>query len=478
MPICCSSRLARVGLRPEVVAFRAEILEPEPRGLGIRDEPRAPVVEDLQPAQPDVRLLDVDPVVGGYAPAPHRCADRGLARDQADDDEVAVREPAGDLAHVRRGRGVHALDEVLHRHRRYRVVAAHRLDRVRVADAHVDGDDPAAREPDALDAAVRRDRAAALAHLPGDFLPQLSGTELRIEEALDQARVRGLRREAHRATHRVNDGARERQPLDALRAPRRADPGAGDAPDLLGVRLEERLVELPPEPVDEEVLEVAFGTTRERLGGEIAQSRAHRSEHAQVDDRADVEPDRVVEEAPAMVDPRQSVPHQHHPVGIREFACTCRGEVQVAVSRPVGEPDALAFARRGRVDRQDLLPPVHHPVRAREETMPAEVHAEAAVVHGSGEPAHRVARLDDEWRDVAVSQKLERRGEARGARADDDRAGRGGCHGSPERRAVYRRRRAPLREDRRFEPGAGEWRAPGGSVSLARRTSSPLPPTA
>ena len=53
-----SSRFA-----PQLVALVAEVFEPEPDGIGVGDQVGAPVVEDLQPTDLDVALLDVDPVV-------------------------------------------------------------------------------------------------------------------------------------------------------------------------------------------------------------------------------------------------------------------------------------------------------------------------------------------------------------------------------------------------------------------------------
>ena len=55
-----------------------------------------------------------------------------------------------------------------------------------------------------------------------------------------------------------------RQALDALRAPLGADLVAGHAPDLFGVALEERQVELAAEAVDEEVFERSLRLEREQ----------------------------------------------------------------------------------------------------------------------------------------------------------------------------------------------------------------------
>ena len=74
-----------------------------------------------------------------------------------------------------------------------------------------------------------------------DALPQHSRSALRIVEFVDQGLdhgapgPRGLRQEG------VLDGREQREPLDPLRRPLGHDLVAGDAPDLLGVGLEEDL---------------------------------------------------------------------------------------------------------------------------------------------------------------------------------------------------------------------------------------------
>src|SRR2546421_11293050 len=52
---------------PQVVAFSAEVLEPEPYCGWVGDQRRAPVVEYLQATEFHIRFLHVDPVVGRHA---------------------------------------------------------------------------------------------------------------------------------------------------------------------------------------------------------------------------------------------------------------------------------------------------------------------------------------------------------------------------------------------------------------------------
>ena len=58
-----------VGELPQLVRVVAEVLQPEPRGRGIGNHVRTPVVEDLQTAKLHIGLLDVNPVVADRAVA-------------------------------------------------------------------------------------------------------------------------------------------------------------------------------------------------------------------------------------------------------------------------------------------------------------------------------------------------------------------------------------------------------------------------
>ena len=69
-------------------------------------------------------------------------------------------------------------------------------------------------------------------------LPHLAGAEAGVAELLDQRRHVGALEPDDRQERRP-----EREVLDPLGRPQRADLRARDAPDLLGVRAEERVVE-------------------------------------------------------------------------------------------------------------------------------------------------------------------------------------------------------------------------------------------
>src|ERR1700733_2686003 len=96
------------------------------------------------------------------------------------------------------------------------------------------------------------DLTAALAYPPCDFLPHLAGSEFRIEKSLDEtgfaALLRGVRRIAKWSCQGMPKRFRDRQAFDALRTPLRGNLTAWHAPDLLGIALEEGLVQTRPEP--------------------------------------------------------------------------------------------------------------------------------------------------------------------------------------------------------------------------------------
>src|SRR5713101_386497 len=91
-------------------------------------------------------------------------------------------------------------------------------------------------------ALLQVNRDPVLLGVRGERFPHLAWTETRVMELLDQGRDIL----ASQAEDR-QDRLAEREVLDALGRPERADLRAGDAPDFLRVRAEERLVEAPPE---------------------------------------------------------------------------------------------------------------------------------------------------------------------------------------------------------------------------------------
>src|SRR5690606_17457918 len=123
-------------------------------------------------------------------------------------------------------------------------------------------------------------------NLAGDGLPHLAGPELGVEEALDEAGLGILLRYVaaslfhERVFKRLEDG----EAFDALCAPVGGDLVARHAPDLLGIRLEEGVVEFAAEPVDDEILEVALGGDGARRRAEVAEARASQADQAHLSD--------------------------------------------------------------------------------------------------------------------------------------------------------------------------------------------------
>src|SRR5689334_4030760 len=101
------------------------------------------------------------------------------------------------------------------------------------------------------DLAVHMDGAAHVANPVAGDLPHLAGAQSGVLELLDQ-RLDDLALTlagTEPAGERGEDGVREGKPLDPLGGPVGGDLAGGHAPDLLGVRLEERPEELAAEPV-------------------------------------------------------------------------------------------------------------------------------------------------------------------------------------------------------------------------------------
>src|SRR5262245_16330872 len=96
------------------------------------------------------------------------------------------------------------------------------------------------------------------------MLPHHSGPESGIVELLNQRRDDPPVRCLPGADERVAQRFAQRQILDPLRGPIGGDLIARDAPDLLGVRLEENLVEAVAETIGDPLLEIGlFGMWEE-----------------------------------------------------------------------------------------------------------------------------------------------------------------------------------------------------------------------
>ena len=184
-----------------------------PRHVGPAHHVGAPGAEVLDAAGARARVVDVDPVVG------ERLRLVGHQRDEA---EVAVAQLLGGLADGRRGRGIEAQDQIAERDGRQ-----HAVDRSCSVRSPFDPTDDAldalaVTVPTADDALAQLHRHAELLDPLGEALPHLPRAEPRVPELLDQRR----RRLAVEPEDREHPPA-EREVLDPLRRPLRADLGAG-----------------------------------------------------------------------------------------------------------------------------------------------------------------------------------------------------------------------------------------------------------
>jgi hypothetical protein len=132
----------------------------------------------------------------------------------------------------------------------------------------------------------------------GAALPHQAGPELRVLELLDEAGDLLL---VALGQQRVRDRREQRQVLDALRRPVGLDLGGVDAPDLLGVGLEEDAVQPPAEAGRDPALEVALVLGRPDAHERVREHAAHGLQQPEAAQGvAGLE--RVVEQLAAVVD--------------------------------------------------------------------------------------------------------------------------------------------------------------------------------
>ena len=234
--------------------------------------------------------MDVDPVVGEEVLA---------VDDQRDGQEVAVAQALGALHDVRRGRRVG--DRRGHGQRQ------RRDDRRGLEDlvGRVHGDALGALEVELRGRRVQPHLAAHLLDALGHHLPHLARAVAGVLELVDQ----GLDLVVLVADEGGLRGRPEAQALDALGGPLGAQLGRGDAPDLLGVALEEVRVQAPAEAVGHPLLEVVLVALALQRGAQVAQAAEHELPRAELlDDVHAVEG--VVEELAAPEDAAHARAHE------------------------------------------------------------------------------------------------------------------------------------------------------------------------
>ena len=182
----------------------------------------------------------------------------------------------------------------------------------------LNGNNPVALYLEAVHLDAKMNLAPGVPYTVGHMLPQLPRAQLGIEKLLNQRGLGLLLANISNATgaqrpfENMRHSAFQREPLDALGSPLRADLVAGHAPNLLRVRLEEREVELAAEAVDEKVLQRLFLEYGKQGGAHVADAAANGSGDSHLFERGGCEPDGVVEEAPEKIDAALAWPHQHH----------------------------------------------------------------------------------------------------------------------------------------------------------------------
>lgn len=193
------------------------------------------------------------------------------------------------------------------------------------------------------------------------------------------------------AGEEIREHRAERDALDALAAPVRADAPRRAAPDLLRIALEERLVEPPPEPVHHEVLERLFLALVD-AGGKIRRPDAAHARKTEVADGREAQGNGIVEELVQVENARDALPVEEHRVR-RLRVGAVRARLSLSFKQTVIE-------RRRRGVGQDLLPERLHLRTFREEAMAADVHAVSAEIHRAGKAADDLIRLEDDGLDV------------------------------------------------------------------------------
>ena len=209
---------------------------------------------------------------------------------------------------------------------------------------------------------------------PRHRAPHHPGSEPRVVELLDEGLDGRPRLDEH-----AEDGRPEREVLDPLRRPLRLELRAGDAPHLLRIGLEEGPEEPAAEAVGHPLLEGVFAPVGKHLPAQVAQHDQQRAPQPEAGEGVE-RLERIVEEAPVVVDAREPGPAQE--------VCT-----------------------------EHLPPHLLHLVHLGEEAVAAHVEVKAPVALRAGEPADDGALLEHH-RAQAPPRQLVRRGEARRARAD------------------------------------------------------------
>ena len=183
------------------------------------------------------------------------------------------------------------------------------------------------------DPGVFDDGAAEIFDLLGGNLPQLAGAELGILELFDEGGVDLAVFDTEDLAENVPEDAGNGKALGALSAPGGINLARVAAPEILGVILKEQGIELAPEGVDIEILEVVLRQLVKK-GPQIAEAALHRVLQAHIAEGLGLQGDRIIVELAVKEDPGNPVPGQHDHILLRRIR-PARGEGNLAVQEEI-----------------------------------------------------------------------------------------------------------------------------------------------
>ena len=252
--------------------------------------------------------------------------------------------------------------------------------------------------------------------------PHLSRAALWIEKGGDQARFRLFPLSAAPTGQELPQGIDHCFPdgesFDPLRSPCRLDLTAWDAPDLFGIVLEERSVQFPSKPVDEEILKGIYLFQGKEAGIAIAHCESEESRWSEVTKRGERRRERIVEELSAEEDARQPCEDEHDVV--------CRPGIGAAgMGRSFGDSpkDPLPGRRCHQVihllEGKHGEPPGNDPAGFGKESVRAHIRPVSVMTDRACKSSDNIPRFENDGVEVRPRDQFIRSGQTCGACADD-----------------------------------------------------------
>ena len=269
-------------------------------------------------------------------------------------------------------------------------------------------------------ARVHLQLCAQLLRVGGHRLPELAGAVFGIAEPLDQRGFHPAVFFAEGFGDRAGEDLHQRKPLDPLRAPIRRNLARMHAPEVFRVMLKKHLIERAAELVDVEIFQRGDGQLVHPRR-QIAETGFHRARKTHVDERLRFDRNRIIEKLLQIVDARNAVTREHHPVfPLRVGAADGK--------RNVAREHAVVHRRRS-LHRHDLLPKRVDLLVLGEEAVAAQVDAASVVANRAGNAADFAAffQQNDAQLVSALLFEIVGGGEPRRACTDDDNCFHGFC---------------------------------------------------